>query len=102
MEGVDILLLRFPSALYLDGCNFSTAARVGTMFGGRIRKGKRGRAVSAGSVRASIMRVNTTITLDMGRQPLHQLDGVHYIKTSLDVTTTRQYIILIVFGNNHV
>ena len=56
---------------YLDGCNFYTVVRVRIMVGEKIRKGKRGWAVSAGSVRAGIEGVNTTITLDTGCQPLH-------------------------------
>ncbi|KAL7523426.1 hypothetical protein ACHAXR_000173, partial [Thalassiosira sp. AJA248-18] len=50
------------------------------MFGGRIRKGKRGRPVGAAHVRAGLGGINTTIALDTGRQPLHQIDGEHYIK----------------------
>ena len=50
------------------------------MFGGRLRKGRRGRAVSTGTVRAGLGGVGTTIALDTGRQPLQQLDGKHYIK----------------------
>ena len=80
MEGMDFLLLICPVPPYLDGCDFTTVARVGTIFGGRIRKGKRGWPVSAGSVGAGIGGVNTMIALDTGHQPLHQLDGVHFIK----------------------
>ena len=65
---------------YLDGCDFQTVARVATMFGGRIRKGKKGRPVGAGSVRTGLGGVNTTIAMDTGTQPLHQIDGNHYIK----------------------
>ena len=65
---------------YLDKVDFRDVARVSTMFGGRIRKGKRGRAVGAGHVRAGLGHVNTQIALDTGRQPLHQRDGQHYIK----------------------
>jgi len=49
------------------------------MFVGRLRKGRRGKAVGARSVRAGLGGVNTTIALDTGRQPLHQADGKHYI-----------------------
>jgi len=65
---------------YLDNCDFRTVARVATMFGGRLRKGRRRKAVSAGTVRAGLGGVNTTIALDTGRQPIHQQDGEHYIK----------------------
>ena len=64
----------------MDECDFRTVARVATMFGGRLRKGRRGKAVSAGTVRAGLGGVNTTIALDTGRQPIHQQDGKHYIK----------------------
>ncbi|KAL7535678.1 hypothetical protein ACHAXR_009954 [Thalassiosira sp. AJA248-18] len=40
----------------------------------------RGRPVGAAHVRAGLGGVNTTIALDTGRQPFHQLDGEHYIK----------------------
>lgn len=65
---------------YLDGCDFSTIARVATMYGGKLRQGKRGRPVSAGTVRAGLGGVATTIALDTGEQPLHQKDGNNYIK----------------------
>ena len=64
----------------MDGCDFQTVARVSTMFGGRIRKGKKGKPVGAGSVRTGLGGVNTTIAMDTGTQPLHQIDGTHYIK----------------------
>ena len=50
------------------------------MFGGRIRQGKRGKPVTAAHVRTGLGHVNTTIQLDTGKQPLHQLDGTHSIK----------------------
>jgi hypothetical protein len=65
---------------YLDGCDFQTVARVATMFGGRVRKGKQGKAVGAGMVRAGLRGVNMTITLERGTQPFHQIDGQSYIK----------------------
>jgi len=36
--------------LYLDECDFRTVAMVAPMFGGRLQKGRRGKAVSAGTV----------------------------------------------------
>jgi len=63
----------------LDNCDFGTVARVATMSGGRIRKGKRGKVISTGSIQTRLGDVNTTITLDISR-PLHQKDRVHYIK----------------------
>ena len=65
---------------YLGDCNFQTVARVSIMFGGHIRRGKRGKVVSAGMVRAGLGGANTTIAMETGKQPLHQLDGKHYIK----------------------
>ena len=70
--------LRVPP--YLDGLDFSAIVTVATMFGGKLRQGKRGRPVSAGTVRAGLGGVATTIALDTGEQPLHQKDGQHYIK----------------------
>ena len=64
----------------MDGCDFQTVTRVSTMFGGRIRKGKKGKPVGAGSVQTGLGGVNTTIAMDTGTQPLHQIDGTHYIK----------------------
>ena len=63
---------------YLDRCNFNTITQVATMCRSRIRKGY---PVDTGSVRAGVGGINTTIALDTGRQPLHQHDGKHYIKT---------------------
>ena len=50
------------------------------MFGAHVRKGKLGRPVGVGSVRTGLGGVNTTIAMDIGRQPVHQVDRVHYIK----------------------
>ena len=50
------------------------------MFAGRLRKGKRGKPVGTGHVRAGLGGVGTTIAMDTGRQPFHQVDGQHYIK----------------------
>ena len=65
---------------YLDGFDFQTIARVSTMFGGYIRKGKQGKVVSAGMVPAGLGSVNTMIAMETGTQPLHQQDGKHCIK----------------------
>ena len=65
---------------YLDGCDFQTVARFATMFCGHLRKGTRGKPVGAGSVRAKLGAIGTQIEMDTGGQPLHQRDGVHYIK----------------------
>ena len=51
------------------------------MFTGRFLKGKKERPVGAGTVRAALGGINTTITLETGKQPLHQIDSEHYIKT---------------------
>ena len=45
-----------------------------------MRKGKRGKPVKSGTVRAGLSGVATTIALDTGEQPLHQKDGEHFIK----------------------
>ena len=50
------------------------------MFGGHIGKGKIGKAVSVGMVRAGLGGVNMTIAMEKGKQPLHQLDRKHCIK----------------------
>jgi len=50
------------------------------MLGGRIWKGKRGRAVGAGMVQAGLGGFNTTIALERGTQPFHQIDRQSYIK----------------------
>ena len=65
---------------YLDSLDFSAIVTVATMFGGKLRQGKRGKPVGAGTVRAGLGGVATTIALETGEQPLHQKDGQHYIK----------------------
>ena len=50
------------------------------MFGGHLRKGKRGKPVGAGTVRAKLGSIGTQIAMDTGAQPLHQRDGTHYLK----------------------
>ena len=51
------------------------------MFLGRVQKGKKGRPLGAGTVRSALRGINTPIALEKGKQPLHQIDGDHYIKT---------------------
>jgi len=63
----------------LDGVPFTTIARISTGFGGRLRKGKRGRPVGTGSIRAGLGGVYTQISLDRGKRPLHQQNGEHYV-----------------------
>ena len=65
---------------YLDGCNFQATARITTMFGGHVRKGRRGKPVGAGTVRAKLGSIGTQIAMDTGNQPLHQRDGTHFLK----------------------
>ena len=48
---------------------------------GRVQKGKKERPVGAGTVRSALRGINTPIALEKGKQPLHQIDGEHYIKT---------------------
>ena len=65
----------------LAGEDFETVARIATGFGGKIkcRKQKAGQ-VSAGIFRAGLRGITSNISMDTGQQPLHQKDGIHYIK----------------------
>ena len=65
---------------YLYDENFQTIARTSTMFDRQVRKGKQGKPVGTGTVRAALGGINTMITLETGKQPLHQIEGEHYIK----------------------
>ena len=57
---------------YLDGCDFQAIARITTMFGGHVRKGRRGKPVGTRTVRAKLGSIGTQIAMDTGNQPLHQ------------------------------
>ena len=64
---------------YLDGCDFDTVARVALNYGGRLRQGRRGRPVAAGTVAQDLGHLATQIGLDRGTRPLHQPFSEHYI-----------------------
>ena len=66
---------------YLDDKDFQTIARIATIFATQVQKGNKGRPVGAETVRAALRGINKTIALKTGKQPLHQIDGDHYIKT---------------------
>ena len=59
---------------YLEEVDFQTKTTVATGFAGRVRKGSnsRGKQVQVRTVREALGGVNATITLDTGRQPIHQ------------------------------
>ena len=59
---------------YLEEVDFQTKTRVATGFAGRVRKGSHGleKQVQVGTVCAALRGINMKISLDTGRQPLHQ------------------------------
>ena len=65
---------------YLDSKDVQTIARISTMFARRVQKGEQGRPVGAGTVQAALGGINMTISLETGKQTLHQIDGKNYIK----------------------
>ena len=67
---------------HLDGADFTTRVRVATTFAGKVRAGKRGKAVGAGHVRAALGGVAAKIAMDTGERPLHQAGRDGYIAPS--------------------
>jgi hypothetical protein len=64
---------------YLDGSDFEEVARVALNFCGKLRQGKRGKPVGAGTVAAGIGGVATQIDLDTDTRPLHRQGTDKYI-----------------------
>ena len=64
---------------YLDTSNFEEVARVSLNFCGMIRQGRRGKAVSAGTVAAGIGGVAAKINMDSDQRPFHKKGTDKYI-----------------------